>query len=177
MGNLFHDLEIGNNELTQVNSIIEIPKESMVKYEFDKKLGCIMVDRIGKTPMPYNFNYGLLPQTWNKDDNDPLDIIILSRFSFHPWVVVPCRVVGGLKMIDSGEFDYKIVGVADDKYYDDVDNIDDVSEKEKEDIYYFMNRYKDLHNKKVELEWWDTRENAIKVIQDCKDCYILKFKK
>jgi len=93
MANLFHDLKLGNDELTEVNAIIEIPKDSMVKYEFDKELGCIMVDRIGRTPIPYNFNYGLLPQTWNKDDNDPLDIIVLSRFGFAPGVVVPSRVV------------------------------------------------------------------------------------
>jgi inorganic pyrophosphatase len=38
MTNLFHDLELGNDDLTNVNAIIEIPKDSMVKYEFDKKL-------------------------------------------------------------------------------------------------------------------------------------------
>ena len=57
MANLFHDLKLGNDELTEVNAFIEIPKDSMVKYEFDKELGCIMVDRIGRTPIPYNFNY------------------------------------------------------------------------------------------------------------------------
>ena len=177
MANLFHDLKLGNDELTEVNAIIEIPKDSMVKYEFDKELGCIMVDRIGRTPIPYNFNYGLLPQTWNKDDNDPLDIIVLSRFGFAPGVVVPSRVVWGLKMIDGGEFDYKVIAAADDKYYDDVNDIDDISEKEKEDIYYFMNRYKDLHNKTVQLEGWDNKESAIKVLQDCKDYYPVKFAK
>jgi inorganic pyrophosphatase len=57
MANLFHDLKLGNDDLTEVNAIIEIPKGSMVKYEFDKELGAIMVDRIGRTPIPYNFNY------------------------------------------------------------------------------------------------------------------------
>ena len=47
---LFHDLALGNEELTEVNAIIEIPKDSMVKYEFDKDLNAIRVDRVWKTP-------------------------------------------------------------------------------------------------------------------------------
>lgn len=175
--NLFHDLELWKEDLSEVNAIIEIPKDSSVKYEFDKNLWCIMLDRVWRTPISYTFNYWLLPRTWNKDDNDPLDIIVLSRFPFHPWVVVPCRVVWGLKMTDSWEFDYKIVAVSDDKYYDHVEDIDDISEMEKEDIHYFMQRYKDLHWKKVDLEWWDKKEEAIKVLSDCKDYYKVKFSK
>jgi len=175
--NLFHDLKLGNEDLTELNAIIEIPKGSQVKYEFDKALGCIMVDRIGRTPMAYNFNYGLLPQTWNKEDNDPLDIVVLSKESFVPGCVVPCRVIGGLKMIDSGEFDYKVVAVADDKFYDNVKDIEDLDENEKEDIYYYMQHYKDLHGKTVVLEGWDNKEAAIKVTKDCQNYYPVKFQK
>lgn len=174
--NLFHDLSLSNKDW-DINTIIEIPKWSMVKYEFDKELWCIMVDRIGKTPIEYNFNYWLLPRTWNKDDNDPLDVIVLSRFPFAPWVVVPAKVVWGLKMIDSGEFDYKVIAIADDKYYSNVLDIEDINEKEKEDIYYFMNHYKDLHHKKIDLEWWDNKENALKVLKDCEDYYKVRFYK
>ncbi len=177
MTNLFHDLKLTENNFEEVNAIIEIPKGSMVKYEFDKELGCIKVDRVWRTPIEYNFNYWLLPQTWNKDDNDPLDVIVLSRFPFVPWSVVPARVVWGLKMIDSWEFDYKIIAVADDKYYDDVKDIDDVKKEEKEDIYYYMQHYKDLHWKKIDLEWWDNKENAIKVLKECYDYYLENKKK
>lgn len=175
MTNLFHDLNLWSEDFDTLNAIIEIPKDSMVKYEFDKELWCIMVDRIWRTPIPYQFNYGLLPQTWNKEDDDPLDILVLSRFSFAPGVVVPCRIVWWLKMIDGGEFDYKVIAVADDKFYDGVTDIDDLSEAEKEDIYYFMERYKDLHNKKVVLEWWDNKENAKTIIKDCAQYYPVKF--
>lgn len=177
MANLFHDLVLWNNDLEEVNAIIEIPKDSMVKYEFDKDLNCIRVDRVWKTPIAYNFNYWFLPQTYNEDDKDPLDIIVLSRFAFIPWCIVPARVIWWLKMIDSWEFDYKIVAVADDKYYDDIEDIKDVNQKELEDIYYFMKHYKDLHNKVVEVEWWDWKEEAIKVLKDCHNQYKVKYKK
>ncbi len=80
-------------------------------------------------------------------------------------------------MIDSGEFDYKIIAIADDKYYDGIEDIAQVSEFEKQDIYYFMNHYKDLHNKTIKLEGWDNRENAISVLKECQDYYKIKFQK
>lgn len=173
--NLFHDLDLGNEDLSLVNSIIEIPKGSMVKYEFDKWIGAIVVDRIFKAPMPYPVNYGLLPKTWNVEDNDPIDIIVLSRWDFHPWVVVPSRIVWGLNMIDSWEFDYKIIAVAEDPYYDNVNDINDVNPKEKEDIEFFMNHYKKLQNKEVKLEGWDNKAKAIEVLKKCVKGYDEKF--
>ena len=61
--------------------------------------------------------------------------------------------------------------------YDDVNDIDDVCLKEKEDIYYYMQHYKDLHNKKVELEGWDNKEDAIKIIKESVNFYKTKFEK
>lgn len=175
--NLYHDIKLGNEDFSEINAVNEIPKGSKVKYEFDYKTGAIWVDRVGKTPISYTFNYGDLPQTWNEWDNDPLDVIILSKESFAPWVVVPLRVVWGLKMIDSGEDDYKILAVADDKYYSNVNNIDDVNKNELEDIEYYMLHYKDLHWKKVELNGWDTKEIAQEKLKICHQAYKEKFNK
>ena len=74
-------------------------------------------------------------------------------------------------MIDSGEDDYKIIAVADDKYYDNVNNIDDVCKKELEDIKYYMEHYKDLHWKKVEINGFDNKDVAIAKIKECYEEY------
>lgn len=177
MSNFFHDIPLWNEDFSEINAVLEIPKWSQVKYEFDHKTWAIWVDRVGKTPIGYTFNYWDLPQTWNSGDNDPLDVIILCSHSLAVWSIVPCRVVWGLKMIDSGEDDYKVLAVADDKYYDHVQNVGDVSEKELEDIAYYMLHYKDLHNKKVELNGWDSKENAMKRLSECHAEYKKKFSK
>lgn len=177
MTNFFHDIQLGNEDLTQINAVLEIPKWSQVKYEFDHKTGAIWVDRVWKTPIAYTFNYWDLPQTWNSWDNDPLDVIILCSFPLAVWTIVPCRVVWGLKMIDSWEDDYKILAVADDKYYSHINDINDVNVKEKEDIEYYMLHYKDLHWKKVELNWWDNKELAIARLKECHLEYKKKFNK
>ncbi|QFR39145.1 inorganic diphosphatase [Candidatus Gracilibacteria bacterium 28_42_T64] len=175
--NLYHDIPLGNEELSEINAVLEIPKGSKVKYEFDHKTGAMWVDRVGKTPIDYTFNYGDLPQTWNEGDNDPLDVIILCSQPLAVGVIVPCRVVGGLKMIDSGEDDYKVLAVADDKYYSDINDIENVNAKELEDIEYYMLHYKDLHGKKVELNGWDNKAEAIKRLHECHKAYKIKFNK
>ncbi len=175
--NLYHDIPLGNEELSEINAVLEIPKGSKVKYEFDHKTGAMWVDRVGKTPIDYTFNYWDLPQTWNEGDNDPLDVIILCSQPLAVWVIVPCRVVGGLKMIDSGEDDYKVLAVADDKYYSDINDIENVNAKELEDIEYYMLHYKDLHGKKVELNGWDNKAEAIKRLHECHKAYKIKFNK
>ena len=178
MSNYFHDIPLkGKEDFSEINAIMEIPKGSSMKYEFDHKTWAIWVDRGLKTPLNYNFNYGDLPQTWNEGDNDPLDVIILCSQALPVWVVVPCRVVWWLKMIDSGEDDYKVVAVADDKYYSHVESCDDVSPKELEDIEYFMLHYKDLEWKKVELNGWDTKKNAMQRLDECHKAYKVKFNK
>lgn len=175
--NLFHDIPLGNENLTEINAVLEIPKWSCVKYEFDYKTWAMWVDRVWKTPIPYPFNYWDLPQSWNAWDNDPLDVIILCSQALTTWTIVHCRVVWGLKMIDSWEDDYKILAVADDKYYSNVNDIKDVNEKEKEDIEYYMLHYKDLHGKKVELNGWDNKAKAVERLQECHKEYKIKFNK
>jgi len=175
--NLYHDIPLGNEDFSEINAVNEIPKWSKIKYEFDHKTWAIWVDRVGKTPISYTFNYWDLPQTWNKWDNDPLDVIILSKESFAPWVVIPLRVIWWLKMIDSWEDDYKILAIADDKYYSHINNIEDVDKNELEDIEYYMLHYKDLHGKKVELNGWDNKEKAQKRLKICHQDYKEKFNK
>jgi len=176
--NLYHDISIYNdNAAWVINAVLEIPKWSYVKYEFDHKTGAMWVDRVWKTPISYTFNYGDLPQTWNEGDSDPLDVIILCQHELAVWTIVPCRVVGGLKMIDSGEDDYKILAVTDDKYYSHVQDISDVHEKELEDIAYYMQHYKDLHGKTIDLNGWDGKDIALKRVATCHEAYKVKFGK
>ena len=175
--NLFHDVPFGDTTSFELNAIVEIPKWCKVKYEFNHTNWAIWVERVGRTPIPYTFNYGDLPQTWNEWDNDPLDVIILCSEELATGAVVPCRVVWGLKMIDSWEDDYKILAVADDKYYDWVKDIGDVNKMELEDIEYYMLHYKDLHWKKIELNGWDNRDVAITRLKDCHEAYKVKFSK
>lgn len=85
---------------------IEIPKGSNVKYEYNKKLEVVEVDRILKVNYP--FNYGFMPGTlW--EDGDPLDVIVIGNYSLHPGVELMATPKAMIKMYDRGESDWKLV--------------------------------------------------------------------
>ena len=174
--NLFHQIPAGKNLPKEVNIIIEIARGSRTKYEMNKDYGIIEVDRILHTPIPYPFSYGLIPQTWNDYDNDPLDAIIFSSESIIPGSLTTCRVVGMMSVDDDGERDDKIIAVLEgDPYTKHINDIKDLPIKDKEDMEYFMTHYKDLENKKVVVNDWKNAEEAQKFITECVECYKNKF--
>lgn len=160
----------------EINVILEISLGDTVKYEYDKNYGMVMVDRILKTPMPYPFNYGLIPQTWNEFDNDPLDVIILGDKPFHPGVLVPCRVIGMMNVDDGGERDDKVLAVpTGDSTLSSITDIKDLDEKLLLKMTYFMEHYKDLENKVVKVNGVVGSAEAQEFITECQECYTQKF--
>src|SRR6056297_3421084 len=97
--NLWHHLELGNDAPNSFNVIIEIPQGSKNKYEVDKKTGLIKLDRAMKSAQDYPFDYGFAPRTYWEDD-DPLDVVVLSTFPLMPNILVEVRPVALMNMID-----------------------------------------------------------------------------
>ncbi len=108
-----------------VTGIIEIPKGSRAKYELDKESGLLKLDRVLYSSVYYPANYGFIPKTYC-DDNDPLDILILSQIEVVPMCIMDAKVIGVMQMIDGGEADDKIIAVA--AHDMSVAHINDISE-------------------------------------------------
>ena len=147
-----------------INVLIEVPiGGEPVKYEFDKKSGAIFVDRILHTPMRYPANYGFIPQTLC-DDGDPLDVLVMTRWTLFPGTVIACRPVGVLYLEDEAGGDEKILAVPTSKvtpYYKDVDNHTDLPPIVVEQIEHFFTHYKDLEPEKwVRVGKWGDAEAA-----------------
>ncbi len=170
---LWHDIESG--ELEKLNVIIEVPKNSRIKYELDKKTSLIKFDRVLYSPMHYPVNYGFVPQTlW--EDGDPLDILVLGHEPLVPGCLIQVRPIGVLDMNDSGEDDVKILGVpVKDPRFKDYNSLEDVDKHLLEEIRHFFKVYKDLQNKEVIVGNWRSREEAIKDIEKSKKLYNEKF--
>jgi len=146
--NLLHDIEPGKAD--EMNVIIEIPKGSKNKYEIDKKTGLIALDRVMHTAQDYPFDYGFVPQTlW--DDGDALDVLVLTTYPLAPGILVRCRPVAILAMIDGGEKDDKVIAVpTEDPRFDMVKDIDDINPHTLKEIEHFFGTYKKIQNKEVE---------------------------
>jgi len=88
------------------SAIIEIPKGSFYKYEINKEIQALKLDRI--LPIPCPFNYGFLPRTLSAD-GDPTDIFIVSDYPIIPLTEVKFETVGILLCEDNGVEDNKII--------------------------------------------------------------------
>ncbi|HCE59798.1 MAG TPA: inorganic pyrophosphatase, partial [Wolbachia sp.] len=76
---------------SKVNVIIEISAGSEpIKYEFNKELGLLQVDRFLFTSMTYPCNYGFIPNT-KADDDDPVDVLVLTQFPLASGVLISVR--------------------------------------------------------------------------------------
>lgn len=157
------DVTYGDNTPEEVNVIIEIPAGCANKYEYDKEMGMIVLDRVQPTSMRQPCDYGFIPHTLS-DDGDPLDALVVIDEPLYPGVVVPCRVLGVLKMVDDGEYDEKLICVAsDDKHYNNTRSLEDLGEHFQDKIKHYFEHYKDLQNKKVEISGWGGLDEAYEV--------------
>lgn len=175
--NLWHDIPLGDNVPDEFNVIIEIPKNSPNKYEIDKTTGLIKLDRVNYSSAPYPFDYGFAPKTlW--DDNDPLDVIVLTTYPLHPGILVTVRPVAVMEMVDSGESDYKILAVpVDDKRWDDVKDLKDLNKHTLKEYQHFFETYKQLKGKPspVAIHGIRGRKEAIEAVKRSMQLYAGKF--
>ena len=158
----------GSNPPHSINVLIEVPiGGEPVKYEFDKKSGAIFVDRILHTPMRYPCNYGFIPQTLC-DDGDPLDCLVMTRWTLMPGTVTAARPVGVLYLEDEAGGDEKILAVpvtSISPYYKDVEEYTDLPPIVVEQIEHFFTHYKDLEAEKwVRVGKWGDAEAARQVV-------------
>ncbi len=156
--NLFHDIDPGTKESMTV--IIEIPRGSKNKYEIDKKVGIIALDRVMHTSQDYPFDYGFIPQTlW--DDGDGLDVIMLTTYPLATGILLHARPIGIMHMTDGGENDDKLLAVpTEDPRFTDTNDISDVNKHTLKEMAHFFTTYKQLQKKEVIISGFDGKDKA-----------------
>lgn len=157
-----------------VDALIEIPLNSMNKYEMDEKTGQIRLDRVLYAAMRYPTEYGIVENTL-APDGDPLDILVICTEPTFPGCRVPARVLGYLSMKDGGKTDYKIISVVDcDPRYDDIHELNDLPSFKLKEIQNFFDNYKVLQGVDVEIGKYYGRDEAFEIIRQCKEAYYIK---
>lgn len=187
----WHGLEVGPNPPELVHAYIEITPYDLVKYEIDKSTGYLRVDRPQRTSSQPPTLYGFIPRTFcgkivgglSKDakegDHDPLDICVLSERPINrAEVILNARVVGGLKVIDNGEADDKIIAILEnDNVWRDVDDLSDLPSVLVERMRHYFLTYKMVHgnNKSVTMESVYDSKHARSVVEAAMQDYDQTF--
>lgn len=156
-----------------INTVVEIPKWSTLKIEWNREVAAFQLDRVEPSIFAKPVNYGFIPQTLD-EDGDELDTLVLTNDPIPTGVFLEAKVIGVLKFEDDGEVDDKIVCVpADDRNTDDaITGLSDLHERWRQKIEHHFTHYKDLKkpgSTKV-LGWGDVDE-AKQIIHECIDRY------
>ncbi|PZD72845.1 Inorganic pyrophosphatase [Acaryochloris thomasi RCC1774] len=150
-----------------VNVLIEIPAGSKNKYEFDKDMQAMALDRVLFASVQYPYDYGFIPNTL-ADDGDPLDGMVLMDQPTFPGCVIAARPIGMLEMIDGGDRDEKVLCVpAEDPRYNEVTSLKDIAPHRLEEIAEFFRTYKNLEKKVTEILGWQDVEKVNPLVKEC----------
>ena len=156
-----------------VNTVIEIPKWSTLKIEWQRKTATFKLDRVEPSIFAKPTNYGFIPQTLD-EDGDELDTLVLTNEPLSTGIWLEGQILGVLNFEDDGEMDHKIIVVpADDRNVGKaITSIDDLHDQWKMKIEHHFNHYKDLKKPgSTKVLGWGDAEEAKKIIAECVERY------
>jgi inorganic pyrophosphatase len=156
-----------------VNVIVEIPRFSQNKYEYDHDTNTIKLDRHLLVAMGYPAEYGFIPDTLG-GDGDPLDALVITEFPTFPGCLIESKILGMCIMTDENGRDEKLICVPGyDKKWKDANDIGDVPKEILDRISHFFTVYKDLDEGKwVKVENYAGREEALKVLEEARENFV-----
>lgn len=160
-----------NIEPLTIMVMVEIPKGSRNKYEYDHRRRALRFDRMLFSPVHYPSDYGFILDTLGLD-GDPLDVLVLLWEPTFPGCLIEARPVGVFKMRDEKGSDEKILCVpVADPMWNHLERLSDVPPHLLKEIEHFFRIYKELEEKKIDVEGWEEREAAIRIIHESQERY------
>lgn len=176
MTNLYKDIPAGKNPPEDINVVVDIPKGSSNKYEYNEEKGYFKLDRTFYSPLFMPFEYGFIPQTMS-EDGDSLDAVLLVSRPTFPGCLISARPIGVLLMKDEEGVDNKIVAVPQEKVdprFKEIKTIDDLGFHLRKEIELFFADYKKLETEKykyVKVEGWEGLDKAKEIIKRAVEKY------
>ncbi|MHB0876826.1 MAG: inorganic diphosphatase [Anaerolineae bacterium] len=162
--NLYY-LPIGPAAPAIVNVVVEIPKNTRNKIEYDPRIEAFRLDRVLYSPVRYPGDYGFIPSTL-AEDGDALDVLVLVTEPTFTGCVITARVVGLLGLVDEASRDQKVLTVPErDPRFDEIVDLATVPQHNLKEIEYFFNIYKELEGKRAAALGWGTPEDAHHAIE------------
>lgn len=176
--NLWRDIPPGDNPPEVVNVVVEVISGSRDKYEYHLEWDAFVLDRVLHSSVVFPVEYGFVPQTWF-DDNDPLDIMVLSYEPAEVGCIIKARAIGVLIMEDEKGEDPKILSVpTSDPRFNGIHDTKDVHPHKLKEIQEFFETYKRLEpHKYTDFKAWKNAENSRKIIQYAIDAFKAKTRK
>jgi inorganic pyrophosphatase len=168
----WHDIYVDDHLIeNEFPVVIEVPMGSKNKYELDKEIGLLRLDRVLYGAVHYPANYGFIPRTFC-DDGDPLDALVLGQEPVQPLTVVEARAIGVMRMRDEKGLDDKILAVSvKDPAVNEYMSHTQLPAFLTKEIQRFFQDYKVLEHKQVEVEDFIGPEDAFEILRESLSLY------
>ncbi len=159
----------GDREQGWVEAIVEIPRGSRNKYEYDHVRGIFRLDRVLYSSVHYPTDYGFIDETLS-GDGDPIDILVIVEEPTFTGCHLRARPIGTLDMRDEKGEDEKILAVpVDDPRFIGIDDLEQLHEHWTKEIASFFRTYKELQGAEVEVRGWHDAGAAWRVIAEARE--------
>ncbi len=149
-----------------VEIVVEIPRGSRNKYEYDEEAKVYRLDRVLSSAVFYNFDYGFIEGTRAGDGDHTDALLIIDEPTFtgcHVWA----RPIGGLEMRDEKGVDFKTLCVAiGDPHQQHIERLEQMRPHRLVEIEHFFQTYKTLEDKTVDVVGWRDRDAALQVLRE-----------
>ena len=160
------------DKVSTFDVLIEIPKGSRNKYEYDFELKKIRYDRMLFSSMMYPADYGFIPDSLALD-GDPLDVLVLVTEPTFPGCVMEVKPIGVFHMADDKGPDEKVICVpVSDPVWNKLNDLSDMNPHLLKEIEHFFQVYKDLENKQVDVEGGGDVGEAKDIVAKCSNRFL-----
>ncbi|HEX6025537.1 MAG TPA: inorganic diphosphatase [Solirubrobacter sp.] len=152
-----------------VRCLVEIPKGSRNKYEYDERLGGIKLDRFLFSSVVFPADYGFIPETV-AEDGDALDAMVLVGERTFPGIVIEVRPIAVLHTSDDRGRDDKIICVPfEDPHWSGLEALADIPAQLRTEIEHFFSIYKQPEGIEVEIQGFEDRDVALSLIEAARE--------
>jgi len=152
--------------------IVEIPKNSSNKYEFDTGLGLFRLDRALYSPLHYAGDYGFIPGA-TAADGDPTDVLVMADEPTFTGCLIEVRPIGLLDRSDENGIDEKVLAVPrSNPRFDQIHTIDQLARHVRREIEHFFTICKELEGKRTQLRGWQGPKQARNTIADAREGFL-----
>lgn len=162
--NLLHDIPITDDGFKTISCIVEIPKDTNTKYEYNENLEVFELTRCLVSSLKYPINYGFITQTIALD-NDPLDVLIFNHDPIDRGSLVKCRPLGILEFEDEGEIDNKLLAVPHWSPIDRYSKLSDIEGSHLKIYKHFFRIYKLDRSASTKVGEWQNGSEAFETIR------------
>lgn len=170
--NVWKEIPAGDRPPVLLNMVVEIKSGSRDKYEYRSEWEAFVLDRVIPSSVVFPVEYGFVPQTWAEDD-DPLDVMVLSYEPLEVGCIVKVRMIGSLVVEDEKGEDVKVLSVpVNDARYDGYHDIADIHPHMLREIQEFFETYKRLEpHKWVKFKEWKNAKDTARVVTQAIETY------